>query len=303
MPLGDGDPAPARRRGLPGAFTRLADLLRPRRPLLPLSRLSGGGAEAMVRALAGGIPLAEGVLLCRSLGRHKLLLDAADHGHAPHLLLDGFWEWWTTVFLARNLRPGETVVDAGAGYGYFTLLAADLVGPAGRVLAFEPEPRVAGLLRRSLTLNGFEDRVELRQAALAMAAQRSAPFGRPPGRPLDGRLLGADEVGETAVIPVETVALDAFADRAPDLVKLDIPGAEETAWDGMQRLLEARPAMRLLLSFDPTRCRAPAALLAAIAARFPLRRVDPDGVARGCTEAALLEGGEAMLYLARGGAR
>jgi hypothetical protein len=83
----------------------------------------------MIRALAGGIPMGGGTLLCRSLGRYKMLVDAADHAHAPQLLLDDYWEWWTTAFLARNLRPGETMVDAGASYGYFTLLAADLVGP------------------------------------------------------------------------------------------------------------------------------------------------------------------------------
>lgn len=314
MPLGDPEFAPApQQRPAPGPLLRLADLVRPRRRLLPLSRLGSGRrttAEAMIRDLAGGIPMGDGTLLCRTLGRHKLLVDAADQAHAPHLLLDGFWEWWTTAFLARNLRPGETVVDAGAGYGYFTLLAADLVGPAGRVLAFEPHPRLAALLRRNVALNGFADRVEVQQKAVAAAdAPEPLPFLAPAGSPLDGRLAPPPEGEEEAearaagAVAVAATTLDSLAGRGPDLVKLDIPGAEEAAWAGMQRLLDARPGLRLLLAYDPARCESPAALLGAIAARFPLRRLDPDGRARDCSAAELLAGGEAMLFLSRAAPR
>ena len=312
MPLGERDTAPARPRPAPpGPFSRplarLTDLVRPRRRLVPLARLATHRpkAEAMVRALAGGVPMGDGTLLCRGLGRYKLLVDAADHGHAPHLLLDGFWEWWTTAFLVRNLRPGETVVDAGAGYGYFTLLAADLVGPGGRVVAYEPHPRLAGLLRRNLALNGFDDRVDVQEKALTAAGSPGfLHLDTPANDPADSRvvpdhLADASAEGPPGGIRAVAVTLDELAGRAPDLVKLDIPGAEEAAWAGMQRLLAARPEVRLLLSYDPARCQAPAALLEALAARFPLRRLDTSGRARDASVTELLAGGEAMLYLSR----
>ncbi len=306
MPRGDSDPATPRQHPGPGLLARLLDLLRPRRHLLPLSRIGAGqpATQSMIRALAGGIPMAGGTLLCRSLGRYKMLVDAADQAHAPHLLLDGYWEWWTTAFLARNLRPGETVVDAGAGYGYFTLLAADLVGPTGRVLAFEPHPRLAGLLRRNLALNGLDERVEVSAAALGAGLNPLRRLIVPQDGPPGARLEPEDGAEENlhrpdSVMTVSATSLDYLAPRPPGLVKLDVPGSEEDVWAGMQSLLEANPAIRILLAFHPARCRAPAALLEQAAARFPLRRIDPDGRARDCSPAEILAGGEAMLFLAR----
>lgn len=55
----------------------------------------------------------------------------------------------------RVLRLGDTVVDVGANYGVVSLVAAQLVGPCGAVHAFEPQPHVAALLRRSAERNGF----------------------------------------------------------------------------------------------------------------------------------------------------
>lgn len=306
MPRGDSDPAAPRQRPRPGLLTRLSDLMRPRRHLLPLSRLGAGqfAAQSMIRALAGGIPMGGGTLLCRSLGRYKMLVDAADQSHAPHLLLDGYWEWWTTAFLARNLRPGETMVDAGAGYGYFTLLAADLVGPEGRVLAIEPHPRLTTLLRRNLALNGLQDRVEVAERALAADFNPMRRLIIPQDGPSGARLEPEDSPGEAPhwqdnIITVATTSLEHLAGRRPDLVKLDIPGSEQEAWAGMQRLLEAHPAIRILLAFDPARCQAPAALLEQVASRFPLRWILPDGRASDCSPAEILAGGEAMLFLSR----
>lgn len=55
----------------------------------------------------------------------------------------------------RVLRRGDAVVDVGANYGVVSLLAADLVGGAGLVHSFEPQPQIASLLRSSAERNGF----------------------------------------------------------------------------------------------------------------------------------------------------
>jgi hypothetical protein len=134
------------------------------------------GTKAAIRALATGVPMQDAVL-CRVLGRYKMLLDPADRGFAPHLMLDGFWEWWATTFLARNIRPGQRVAEAGACYGYFSLLMADLVGPQGRLTVFEPNPDAAALLQRNLEMNGLAGRVRLMRAAVgASDGTLSAPL-------------------------------------------------------------------------------------------------------------------------------
>ena len=59
-------------------------------------------------------------------------------------------------FLRDTLRPGDMFMDVGANIGYYTLLAASLVGPAGRVLAFEPEPGAFESLTRSVLANEYQ---------------------------------------------------------------------------------------------------------------------------------------------------
>ena len=76
------------------------------------------------------------------------------------------YEPQTTEYLRRHLRPGGVFADVGANHGYFTILAAGLVGERGRVFAFEPNPPVFEQLATHVRLNGFEHRVVLVEKAL-----------------------------------------------------------------------------------------------------------------------------------------
>jgi FkbM family methyltransferase len=282
---------------------------------LPLRHLrappeAAADIQAAIRATAVAVPWdGGGTLLCRSLGRHKIFVGASDVTLAPHLALDGYWAWWITAFLARNLEAGETFVDGGACYGYMSLLAAELVGPEGRVLAVEPNPALFRLLERTLRLNGMEGRCQAVQAALGArdAVLPQQRLAAPPDSPMAGRLLppNATEADAPRMIlhPVPRLAtLDGLAPEA-DVVKLRINGDEPQAWAGMSGLLGRRPGLRVLAGLDPARTgpEAAAAWLARIAeAGFPLRRVDHDGVARPTdAEAILATPGESTLWLSR----
>lgn len=69
-------------------------------------------------------------------------------------------------FLRHLLQPGQRVIDIGANYGVYTLSMAKLVGPAGRVWAFEPASTTASLLAESITANDFRQ-VVLENKALS----------------------------------------------------------------------------------------------------------------------------------------
>ena len=298
---------------VPSAARRLAlglsGLLRQKQGVVPLARLAmpGGtaGTQASIRALATGIPMQD-AMLCRVLGRYKMLVDPADRGFAPHLMLDGFWEWWTTSFLARNLRRGQRVAEAGACYGYFSLLMADLVGPQGRLTVFEPNPDAAELLQRNLELNGLADRTRLMRAAVGAAeGSLSAPLLVPAHAPMAARIGGNELAGvdgpgaDQRVLRVPCRPLDSLADEPVDWVKLDLPGSVAPAWQGMQRLLERRPQLRILMGFDPARTPQPANFLDQVAKRFPLRVVDHGGAVRPTQTPILVAGGVSLLYLAK----
>jgi hypothetical protein len=68
--------------------------------------------------------------------------------------------------LVKHLHPGGVYYDLGANIGFFSLLAARLVGPTGHVVAFEPSPVNAAQLQRNIDLNGFTN-ITLVEAAVS----------------------------------------------------------------------------------------------------------------------------------------
>ncbi len=79
----------------------------------------------------------------------------------------GVWEPYETLLVQSLLGVGDTFLDVGANIGYFTVLAADRVGPDGQVFAFEPDRDNFALLCSSCNINGLAERVEAVQGALA----------------------------------------------------------------------------------------------------------------------------------------
>jgi FkbM family methyltransferase len=143
------------------------------------------------------------------------------------------------------IRPGDVVYDVGAHAGFFSLLFSRLVGPHGRVYAFEPHPENVALLRRTLALNSA-DVVTVIPAAVA---DRDGTM-RFSGRDSNGH-LAADGDRD-----VRAVTLDGMWTRGaidpPRVVKFDVEGAEWGALCGMRRLLEeARP--QLVIEFHGAR--------------------------------------------------
>lgn len=149
--------------------------------------------------------------------------------------------------LVAELRPGATFYDLGANVGFFTLLAARRVGPRGRVYAFEPLPENLAGLRHNIDLNGFGN-VEVLPAAVSDADGEAELEVH--GHQVTAR-IGTPEVPATGsgqrTTTVATVTLDHLVStgvRAPDVVKIDIEGAEVAAIRGARRTLrEHRPVL------------------------------------------------------------
>jgi FkbM family methyltransferase len=146
--------------------------------------------------------------------------------------------------LARLLHPGDAFYDVGANVGFMTLVGARLVGPAGRVVAFEPNPRLAAAARANAALNCLAQ-VEVHELALA-DHEGTARFVVP--EESSGAHLADVQEGGGESFDVDVTTLDAFLARAaeppPAVVKLDIEGAEVRALDGMRATLAAHgPAL------------------------------------------------------------
>lgn len=79
-------------------------------------------------------------------------------------------------WLAAHLKPGDIFWDVGANIGFFTLLAARLVGDGGEVVAFEPMPEDVHQLRRNVELNGFQTVAAVEEKAVgAQSGKQTSP--------------------------------------------------------------------------------------------------------------------------------
>lgn len=155
----------------------------------------------------------------------------------------------TTAFLQRTLRPGAVFVDVGANHGYFTLIAAALVGSAGRVHAFEPNPAVAERLEAHIAANTFGDRVVAYREALGDAPAVDRVFyvsQDPVNSGLSSLTPWADALAAGLLSPAHTigVTVDTFdrwrrsvAVPHVDVVKIDAEQGEDAIVAGMAESL------------------------------------------------------------------
>lgn len=158
----------------------------------------------------------------------------------------------TTACLARFVTRGAIFVDIGANHGYFSMLAAALAGPGGRVFAFEPNPAVMAQLQTHIRLNGFESRITPLHMALS---DRSADDARlfvsqVPGNsglssltPLPSA-IDRGSLSAEHTIPVRIDTFDRWLASSGvarvDVVKIDVEGAEQRVVAGMAGSLAAR---------------------------------------------------------------
>lgn len=235
--------------------------------------------EQHARQNCQNVFLGDNGILCRVLGKYLLFTDPNDITITPHLCLNGFWESWITLAIARILKPGMICVDVGANHGYYTLIMADAVETSGRVIAIEPNPKLVELLAMSLEVNGFDKRVELVPKAAANQNDAKVWLTVPPQHLGDASVSNrrSDRLHSTEVM---TVTIDNVTAGFPriDLVKIDVEGVEEAVWDGMQRTLNANPEIVILMEFTAGRNLHALDFVRKIeACEFPLCVIGPDG--------------------------
>lgn len=159
-------------------------------------------------------------------------------------------------FFRQQVAPGMVVFDVGANLGFYTSLFADLVGPTGRVHAFEPDPLSFGILRertaRLANVTANQVAVGDRTGSITLFCNRS--------NRADNRVHASlgEETAETVEVPLTT--LDDYCDSARidqiHAVKMDIQGAEVAALRGFRRTLARIQPQWLMIEFSPEHLRA-----------------------------------------------
>jgi len=174
----------------------------------------------------------------RRYGSRMVLRYQLSEVLSPGRYLYGCHEYAATSVFKAWLRAGVIVADIGANLGEYSIVAGHAVGPAGRVIAVEPNPAVRERLARNVHINALTN-VTIVAAALSDANGR-AELHVPDG---DWGLGTLDPLAAGDVFPVSTRMLDdvmtELALPGLDVIKIDAEGHEVSAFRGGRRTLVA----------------------------------------------------------------
>jgi len=170
-------------------------------------------------------------------------------GDPMNISIDGVWGELDTKVFRNSIKKGDIVVDVGASIGYFTLIAAKIVGDTGKVFAFEPDSNNFKILKKNVEINKYYN-VILEQKAVS---------------DVNGKinLFSSDGIGfhstinphiTTPSIPIESIKLDQYfrnlnlIDKI-NFIKIDVEGAEFRVLNGMNMILKQSKNVKILTEF------------------------------------------------------
>ncbi len=199
--------------------------------------------------------------LARDAGGARFACDLTDQ-IAREVCLTGCYEPPVTRLLQRRLRPGGVMVDVGANWGYFSLLAAPAVGASGHVIALEPDPRQFARLESNLRLNAFQQVTAIPAGAgaqhgsaiLTGYSDRSANRGVSRIEATAATLAAMPADDTEPRFQIECVPVDSLVTHFArvDVVKIDVEGAELDVLHGMRHGLAVGRYRALVLELHPS---------------------------------------------------
>ncbi len=170
----------------------------------------------------------------------------------PYVLLEQE-DWFEDEikFVRKLLKPGQQIIDIGANFGVYTLSMAKVVGPTGRVWAFEPATSTANVLAQSIAENDFHW-IELERSALSSECG-TANLSLNENSELNSLVHGM--TGSNTTEQVELLTLDECQKRldwpAIDFIKIDAEGEEVKILRGGSQFFEVHsPLVQYELKVD-----------------------------------------------------
>lgn len=158
----------------------------------------------------------------------------------------GRYEPHETIVVQRILKPGQMFVDVGAHIGYYTVMAANIVGPSGCVHAFEPdEGNISKLVANTSYFNGI---VQVYASAVSDRAIDCASLYLSDTNSGDHRLYATPD---RESIEVSVTTLDADIEPPVDFLKIDVQGWETHVLRGARDLIEGSPNLTGLIELSP----------------------------------------------------
>lgn len=163
----------------------------------------------------------------------------------------GEYEPGLSAVVAAVLRPGDTCLDVGANFGWYSLLFSHIVGASGEVHAFEPVPATFRQLTENASLLGPDSKLQINNLALG-EEEKEITINTFPA--LGHGYSSMSDLGRADAVPVvcQMTTFDEYRrsnlpDREVDFVKADIEGAELLFFQGAASLFtQSRPPIMMI---------------------------------------------------------
>ena len=177
----------------------------------------------------------------------QITLDLSDH--IQRLVYMGAYERWETSVFSLNVKHGMNVIDVGANIGYFTLLAARLVGPSGKVIAVEPEENAFSSLKKTVHENQI-NQVRLLKCGLG----RTQGFANLPSAVNGNNSPSLFDDSNKNKLKIQIRTLDEIIENCGldrvDLLKVDVEGYEPEVFAGGEKALSSGRIRSILVEFN-----------------------------------------------------
>lgn len=211
---------------------------------------------------SGFVMLGENEILAKIFSGAKMYLDPRDRGLVPHLLLDGEWEHDITMAWLKTVRPGDTVLDIGANFGYFGVLAAQQANRDCRVVLFEANPELMPYIGKTINVNSFSNCLTAENLAVSDKAGKVtlnvlkdyiASSSVHETEELNKYNQNGEIFEVASKVKVEAIAVDEYCEAHKisevNLIKMDIEGYEDVAYLGMRKLIKNSPGATMFIEF------------------------------------------------------
>ncbi len=185
-------------------------------------------------------------------GQHfTIKLDPQNGFVDRNIFTAGVYEPDILAVIKDYLPSGGTYVDIGTNIGQHALFAASVVGPQGRVIAFEPIPRLVTQFSESITINQFTDRITIHTVGCSDRTEQQTL--KIMSSNVGGSSLHETKIDSDTSLTINLAPADTYLSKEQkiDLIKIDTEGHEYEVFEGLKNTI-ARTKPTIIFEYSPT---------------------------------------------------
>ena len=190
--------------------------------------------------------------------KEKMLLFPNENWGTRLRYLLRWYEPESTKACRKFLKPGMNILDIGADIGYYSRLFSELVGPKGKVWAFEPYPDSYNLLKKNTISPKYRNVIPVKKAISDSSGKVKFFAASNPGNPGKHGFYDVSKINPDFSLKnnltVETITVDDFllkeGNPQINFIKMDIEGAEPKALTGMKNTVIRSRNLAMIVEFN-----------------------------------------------------